>query len=118
MMRTSSRCALVSVNSSTFVPSGIAPNADWATDMTAMIIAPAMSELHEIGDPDRFLLIDAVPDRDAGDARHRPGARIGQPHVLRQVGLLEDQIAQAIVAAAVSREQLRDGHLRPLAEAF
>src|SRR3954454_24073336 len=118
MTRTSRPCALVNVKRSIFVPSGIAPNDDWVTAMTAMIIAPAMSEGDEIGDPDWFLLVDAVADGDAGQARHRAGARIGQPHVIRHVGLLEDQIAQPIVAAAVAGEQLRDRNRRARAEAF
>src|SRR5256885_1035276 len=84
MTRTSRPCALLNVKRSIFVPSGIVPNDDWVSAMTAMIIAPAMSEAHEIGDPDRFLL----------------------------VGLVEDQIAPPIVAAAVAGEQLRDRHHR------
>src|SRR5881275_2314133 len=102
MTRTSSPCALDNVKRSIAVRSGIVPNDDWVTAMTAMIIAAAMSQAHEIGDPDRFLLVDAVADGDAGEARHRAGARVGQPHVIGHVGLLEDQIAKPVVAAAVT----------------
>src|SRR5438874_13423202 len=108
MTRTSMPCVLVNVNRSIFAPSGIVPNGERVSIIAAATsIAPTMSQLHEIGDANRLPLIDAVADRDAGEARHRAGARIGQPHVLRHVGLLEDQIAKAIVAAAVAGEHLR-----------
>src|SRR4051794_17193608 len=116
--RPSGRCAWAKGKRSIFVPPGTAPNDDWVTAMTAMIIAPAISEGDEIGDPDRFLLVDAVADGDAGQARHCAGARVGQPHVVGHVGLLEDQIAQPIVAAAMAGEQLRDRNRRARAEAL
>ena len=47
-----------------------------------------------------------------------PGARIGQLHVFRRIGLSEDQIAHAIVAAAVPSVIFGIGTLRPLAEAL
>src|SRR5262245_7256553 len=108
MILTSTPCPLVSVNRSTRPPSGNVPNVDWVTAIAAARRrAPPMSQRHEIGDPDRLLLIDAVADRDAGQARHRAGARVGEPHVFGQVSLAEDEVAHAIVAAAVAGKQLR-----------
>src|SRR4029079_19656842 len=114
--------ALVSVKRSTAVTPGVRPNTERVTvafSITTATSADAAmaSQPDEIGDPDRLLLIDAVADRDAGQAGHRPRPRVGQLHVFGGVGLFEDQIAHAIVAAAVPGGQLRHRHLGPFAEA-
>src|SRR5262245_52400221 len=80
IVRTSVPAAFVSVKISTGVRSGVAPNGARVTDAASMTTAMAAaagigSELHEIGDRDRPLLVDAVADRDARQARHRAGAR-------------------------------------------
>src|SRR6185436_1846187 len=76
------------------------------------------SEFDQVRDPDDLLLVDAVADRDAGEARHRAGARVGQPHVIGRSGLAEDLVAHPIVAAAVPADRLRHRDVRPLAEAL
>src|SRR6185295_17577965 len=95
-------------NRSTAAPAGITPNRERSTSL----------EMNEVSDSDRPLLVDAVADGDPGQARHRAGARVGRLHVVGRVGLAEDQVPHAIVAAAVPLGQLRHRHLGPLAEAF
>ena len=53
------------------------------------------------------LLDHALPRRDPGQARHRAGARVRQAQVVRRLDLLEDQVLQARVAAAVAAVGLR-----------
>src|SRR5438093_7291874 len=134
MTRTTRPRSLVRVNASTDVPSGNWPNAVRVTVVAARGSAAASksaaaaagsvrmrgssSDLDEIRDLDWPLLIDAVPDRDPGQARHRARARVGQLHVVGHVDLAEDQIAKAIVAAAMSLEDLRHRHARSFAEAL
>src|SRR6266545_7096475 len=121
--RTSTPCPFFRVKSSTRAPSGVAPNGDRPTVAASIVSARtpmvgSTSQLHEIRNPDRALLVDAVADGDAREARHRAGARIGQLHVVGHVDLAEDEIAHAVVAAAVPFGHLRHRHLRALAEAL
>src|SRR6267378_3146709 len=123
MTRTSMPCALESVKRSTASPSAVRPNGERFTAATSARTAAAQSldtasHADEVRDLDRLLLVDAVANRNANEARHRAGARIGQPHVVGRVGLPENQIAHPIVAAAVAFEHLRHRHLGPLAEAL
>src|SRR6185295_9030730 len=105
--RTSTPWPLARVKSSMALPSGIVPNGARVRVMAARITAKSgrtaggRSKPDEIRDLDRPLLVDAVPDRDPREARHRAGARVGQLHVFRRVGLPENQVAHAIVAAAM-----------------
>src|SRR5262245_28446807 len=113
LARTSMPVGFVSVNTSTARPSAVTPNGERPT--AASIVrasAPSRtaSQLHEIGNPDRPLLVDAVSDGNSGETRHRTRARVRELHVLGHVGLAEDQIAHPVVAAAVPFEHLRHRH--------
>src|SRR5262245_23835155 len=109
MTRTSTPWALASVKRSIAAPSGVLLNE---------VCVRNILNLDQVGDADRPFLIDAVAHGDAGEARHRTGARIGQLHIVGHVDLFEDEIAQPIVAAAVALEHPGHRHPRPLAEAL
>src|SRR5687767_6909000 len=61
---------------------------------TTRLKARSTSEPDEIRDTDRPLLLNALAGRDAGQAGHRAGARVGKPHVLQRLSLAEDQVPQ------------------------
>src|SRR5215208_6371572 len=121
MARTSTPLSLPRVKTSTAAPPGRTPKGARSTVIatnTAPSSRAATLDLYQIGNLYRPPLVDAVPNGDTREARHRPRARVGQPHVIRHVDLAEDQVAQAIVAPAVALGHLRHRHACALAEAL
>src|SRR5262250_1432663 len=122
LARTSMPVGFVSVNTSTARPSAVTPNGERpAVASIVSASAPSRataSQLDEIGNLDRPLLVDAVSDGNPGETRHRTRARVRKLHVFGHVGLAEDQVAHPVVAAAVPFEHLRHRDPGALPEAL
>src|SRR5262245_58868578 len=107
MMRTSTPCALASVNTSTALPSGMLPNPACVTDMAAVnTIAAAMSRPDEIRDPDRLLLVVESVDR-----RHQQQIRLRLVHHFVDAREADSTGDMSWLLAAASYHDLRQNAL-------